>query len=156
MVNIHGAPVPRGRERTYPNLLTQEGVMAAEYNKCSHKVTAGHNVRPAHTRATIDPMDYTPGAFRNVAPEDFTARDPLPEVMTTRAQQIAMLVVHPSPLQSLADAPHTYLDAAGHPVPGADFLRMVPANWDETRGISGEWGQWIAVPGARARAGTSA
>ena len=145
MVNIHGAPVPRGLERTYPNLLTQEGVMGAEYNKWSRKVTAGANVRLAYSRATIGPMDYTPGGFRNVTPAQFKARHVLPLVMTRRAQQLAMFVVYPSPLQSLADAPQAYLDDSGAPRPGAGFLRLVPASWDETRGVAGDWGRWIAV-----------
>lgn len=145
MVNIHGAPVPRGLERTYPNLLTQEGVMGAEYNKWSRKVTAGANVRLAYSRATIGPMDYTPGGFRNVTPAQFKARHVLPLVMTTRAQQLAMFVVYPSPLQSLADAPQAYLDDSGAPRPVAGFLRLVPASWDETRGVAGDWGRWIAV-----------
>ncbi len=145
MVNIHGAPVPRGLERTYPNLLTQEGVMGAEYNKWSRKVTAGANVRLAYSRATIGPMDYTPGGFRNVTPAQFKAGQVLPLVMTTRAQQLAMFVVYPSPLQSLADAPRAYLDDSGAPRPGAGFLRLVPASWDETHGVAGDWGRWIAV-----------
>lgn len=145
MVNIHGAPVPRGLERTYPNFVTQEGVMSAEYNRWSRRVTAGHNVRLAYGRASIGPMDYTPGGFRNVAPADFVARDRLPLVMTTRAQQLAMFVVYPSPLQSLSDAPGAYLRPDGTPAPGAEFLRLVPASWDETRGVAGEWGRWIAV-----------
>lgn len=145
MVNIHGAPVPRGLERTYPNLLTQEGVMGAEYNKWSRKVTAGANVRLAFSRAAVGPMDYTPGGFRNVHPAKFEARHVLPLVMTTRAQQLAMFVIYPSPLQSLADAPHAYLGKDGTPQPGADFLRIVPASWDETRGVAGDWAQWIAV-----------
>lgn len=145
MVNIHGAPVPRGLERTYPNFLTAEGVMGAEYNKWSRKVTAGYNVRLAYSRAAIGPMDYAPGAFRNVAPADFTARKKLPEVMTTRAHQLAMFVVYPSPLQSLADAPTAYLDARGRPLPETEFLRLVPATWNETHGVAGAWGKWIAV-----------
>lgn len=140
LVDIHGSPVPRGLERTYPNLLTQEGVMGAEYNKWSRKVTAGWNVRAAYTRAVIGPMDYTPGGMRNVAPGDFHARHVRPLVMTTRAQQLAMFVVYPSPLQSLCDAPDAYAHAAG-----ADFLRTVPAAWDETLGLAGGWNQWIAV-----------
>ena len=145
MVNIHGAPVPRGLERTYPNLMTEEGVMGAEYNKWSRSVTAGHNVRLAYSRAIVGPMDYTPGGFRNTTPAAFKVRHTLPQVMTTRAQQLAMFVVYPSPLQSLADAPSAYVDAAGHLAPGSAFLRLVPASWDETHGITGEWGQWIAV-----------
>lgn len=145
MVNIHGSPVPRGLERTYPNFLTEEGVMGAEYNKWSRKVTAGYNVRLAYTRAVIGPMDYAPGAFRNVAPAAFVARKKLPEVMTTRAHQLAMFVVYPSPLQSLADAPAAYLDAQNRPLPETAFLHLVPATWDETRGLAGAWGKWIAV-----------
>lgn len=144
MVNIHGSPVPRGLERTYPNLLTQEGVMGAEYNKWSRKVTAGANVRLAFTRATIGPMDYTPGGFRNVTPDAFRARHVLPFVMTTRAHQLAQFVAYPSPLQSLADAPQAYLPG-GRPAPGTDFVAMVPAAWDETQGVAGEWNRWIAV-----------
>lgn len=145
MVNIHGAPVPRGLARTYPNFITQEGVMGAEYNRWSRKVTAGYNLRTAFSRAIIGPMDYTPGGFRNVAPGAFVPRHRLPQVMTTRAQQLAMFVVYPSPLQSLCDAPSAYLDANGRPTPGAGFLRLVPATWDGTRGIAGAWGRWIAV-----------
>lgn len=145
MVNIHGSPVPRGLERTYPNFMTEEGVMGTEYNKWSHKVTAGYNVRLAYSRAAIGPMDYAPGAFRNVGSAEFVARKKLPEVMTTRAHQLAMFVVYPSPLQSLADAPAAYLDARGRPLPETNFLRLVPASWDETRGVAGDWGKWIGV-----------
>ena len=145
MVNIHGAPVPRGLERTYPNLMTEEGVMGAEYNKWSRSVTAGYNVRLAYSRAAVGPMDYTPGGFRNTTPAAFVVRHTLPQVMTTRGQQLAMFVVYPSPLQSLADAPGAYIDAAGQLTPGGAFLRIVPAAWDETRGIAGSWGRWIAV-----------
>lgn len=144
MVNIHGSPVPRGLERTYPNLLTQEGVMGAEYNKWSRKVMAGANVRLAYTRAAIGPMDYTPGGFRNVTPGAFRARHVMPLVMTTRAHQLAQFVAYSSPLQSLADAPQAYLPG-GRPAPGTEFVRMVPAAWDETRGVAGAWGRWIAV-----------
>ena len=98
------------------------------------------------TRApSIGPMDYAPGAFRNVAPAAFVARKKLPEVMTTRAHQLAMFVVYPSPLQSLADAPAAYLDDRNRPLPETGFLRLVPATWDETRGVAGAWGKWIAV-----------
>jgi len=135
MVNIHGAPVPRGLERTYPNLMTEEVIMGAEYNKWSRSVTAGYNVRLAYSRAAVGPMDYTPGGFRNTTSAAFVVRHTLPQVMTTRAQQLAMFVVYPSPLQSLADAPSAYIDAAGHLAPGGAFRRIVPAAWDETRGI---------------------
>jgi len=145
LVNIHAAFVPRGLETTYPNFLTQEGVMGNEYNRWSRKVTAGYDVRAAYTRATIGPMDYTPGGFRNVTPAAFSPQAPAPEVMTTRAHQLALFVLYPSPLTSLADAPVAYRTADGRWAPGVSFLRMVPTTWDETRGVAGSLGQWIAV-----------
>ena len=145
LVDLHASFVPRGLDRTYPNFLTEEGVMGAEYNKWSRKVTAGYDVRLAFTRAVIGPMDYTPGAFRNVTPAAFVARHHAPMVMTTRAHQLAQFVVYPSPLTVLADAPSAYAAADGRLAPGADFLRMVQATWNETRGVAGDWARWIAV-----------
>ncbi|MEI9926702.1 MAG: glycoside hydrolase family 97 catalytic domain-containing protein [Sphingomonas sp.] len=86
MVDLHGAYPPRGLTRTYPNFVTQEGVMGAEYNKWSRRVTATHNVMLAYTRGLLGPMDYTPGGFRNVTPANFRIRNDLPFVQTTRAQ----------------------------------------------------------------------
>jgi len=145
LVNIHAAFVPRGLERTYPNFLTEEGVMGNEYNRWSRKVTAGYDVRIAYSRGTIGPMDYTPGGFRNVLPSAFSPKARSPEVMTTRAQQLALFVIYPSPLAVLADAPVAYGDGHGGWAPGTEFLREVPTIWDETRGIAGAFGQWIAV-----------
>jgi len=145
LVNIHAAFVPRGLETTYPNFLTQEGAMGNEYNRWSRKVTAGYDVRAAYTRATIGPMDYTPGGFRNVTPAAFSPKAPAPEVMTTRAHQLALFVLYPSPLTSLADAPVAYRSADGRWAPGVAFIRQVPTTWDETRGIAGAMGEWIAV-----------
>jgi len=145
LVDLHAAFVPRGLDRTYPNYITQEGVMGNEYNRWSRNVTAGYNVRTAYSRATIGPMDYTPGGFRNVTPAEFRYRAPAPEVMTTRAQQLALFVIFPSPLTVLADAPFAYHISDGSWASGVDFLRQVPTVWDETRGIAGTFGEWIAV-----------
>lgn len=145
MVDIHASFVPRGLERTYPNFMTSEAAMGSEYNRWSRRVTARHNVSLAYTRAVVGPMDYAPGAFRNVAPSAFKARNQAPMVMTTRAHQLAQFVAYPSPLGVLADAPSAYEDGNGASAPGADFLRRVPTQWDETRGIAGEFGRTIAI-----------
>lgn len=145
MVNVHAAFVPRGLDRTWPNFVTQEGVEGAEYNRWSRKVTATHNVRLAYTRAIIGPMDYAPGGFRNVGPARFEPKSTAPEVMTTRAQQLGLFVAYPSPLTSLADAPSAYEQKDGTLAPGADLVRRVPTTWDETRGLAGGFGHWIAV-----------
>ena len=114
--------------------------MGAEYNKWSTRITATHNVTLALTRGLLGPMDYTPGGFRNVTPQTFEPRNTAPEVMTTRAQQLAMYVVYDSPLAVLADAPSAYEGQ-----PGSDFLKIVPATWDQTHALAGEIGQYVAV-----------
>jgi alpha-glucosidase len=146
LVDLHGAYKPTGLIRTYPNYITQEGVLGAEYNKWTRRITATHNVTLPFTRMLLGPMDYTPGAFRNVTPAEFKPQDKLPEVMTTRAQQLAMYVVYDSPLQVVADFPGAYRGE-----PGAEFLKIVPSSWDETRVLSGEIGEWIAVARRRGR-----
>ena len=146
VVDLHGAYKPTGLARTYPNYLTQEGVLGAEYNKWSARVTATHNVTLAFTRMLVGPMDYTPAGFRNVAPAQFKARDKGPLVMTTRAQQLAMYVVYESPMQMVADSPGAYRGQ-----PGAEFLRVVPTSWDETRVVEGVIGESIVVARRRGR-----
>jgi alpha-glucosidase len=141
MVELHGAFVPRGLSRTYPNFITQEGVLGSEYNKWSSRVTARHNVMLAFTRGMLGPMDYIPGGFVNVAPANFEARWVLPMVQTTRAHNLSMLVVFNSPWTSLQDSPDVY---RANPV-GFDFIRDVPTSWDEIRFLAGEVGQYIVL-----------
>jgi alpha-glucosidase len=141
MVELHGAFVPRGLARTYPNFITQEGVLGSEYNKWSRRITAKHNVMLAYTRGILGPMDYIPGGFVNVPPGDFEPRYVLPMVQTTRAHGLSMFVVFNSPWTSLADSPDTY---AASPA-GFDFIRAVPTSWDETRFLAGEVGDYIVV-----------
>ncbi|HJQ31310.1 MAG TPA: glycoside hydrolase family 97 protein [Pyrinomonadaceae bacterium] len=147
VVDLHGAYKPTGLVRTYPNYLTQEGVLGAEYNKWSDRVTATHNVTLAFTRMLVGPMDYTPAGFRNVTRAEFKPQDKLPMVMTTRAHQLAMYVVYDSPLAMVADHPGAYRGQ-----PGAEFLKMVPTSWDETRVIDGSIGEFILT--ARRRGST--
>ena len=71
MVDYHGAYKPTGMERTYPNLITREGVMGNEHNKWSARVTPTHNTTLPFTRMLCGPMDFTPGGFRNKTPKTF-------------------------------------------------------------------------------------
>jgi alpha-glucosidase len=133
LLDMHGAFPPAGLARTYPNYITQEGVMGAEYNKfVGGPVTPGHNVKLAYTRMLLGPMDYTPGGFRNSTPETYVAREVLPMTRTTRGQALAQYVVFDSPLQMVSDDPDAYANA-----PGFAFLKEVPTAWDETRFIDG-------------------
>ncbi|HUX27168.1 MAG TPA: glycoside hydrolase family 97 catalytic domain-containing protein, partial [Terracidiphilus sp.] len=65
MIDYHGAFKPDGLRRTYPNLMTREGVMGKEYLKWSARTTPAHNATLPFTRMLAGPMDYTPGAFGN-------------------------------------------------------------------------------------------
>jgi alpha-glucosidase len=145
MLDLHGAYRPTGLNRTWPNFLTQEGVLGAEYNKWSRRITPTHNLTLPFTRMLLGPMDYTPGGFRNMTPEQFQVSFAGPRVMGTRAHQLAMFVVYESGLQMVADSPDVYTDGKGGLAPGADFLSLVPARWDETRVLAGEIGEYIIV-----------
>jgi alpha-glucosidase len=152
MVDLHGAYPPNGLVRTYPNFMTQEGVMGAEYNKWSARVTATHNVTLPYTRMILGPIDYTPGGFRHATPAEFPKlrRNTLPYVQTTRGHALGMFVVYDSPLQMLADSPITYSKTNGKwPQPksnwqdGLEFIKDVPVSWDETRILQGDIGEYI-------------
>jgi alpha-glucosidase len=140
MVDFHGAFKPDGMRRTFPNVLTREGVLGAEYNKWSGRVTPQHNVMLAFTRMLAGPMDYTPGGFDNVTWENFVPRNILPMVMGTRAHATALYVVFEGELQMISDSPDAY-DGQKE----LNFLRVVPTTWDETRVVSGEPPKYIAV-----------
>lgn len=140
MVDLHGSTHPTGLIRTYPNLMTQEAVMGAEYNKWTKRVTSQHNVTLPFTRMLLGPMDYTPGGFRNVEPSRFVPHETMPLVQTTRGQALAMYVVFDSPFASVADSPDTYRTQAG-----IDFITLVPTSWDETRVLGGRIAEYIVI-----------
>ncbi|KQW93686.1 glycosyl hydrolase [Massilia sp. Root418] len=140
LLDLHGAYVPAGLQRTYPNFITQEGVLGAEWHKMSNKVTPRHNLTLPYTRMLAGPVDYTPGGFRNGTSATFTVRAEMPMTQTTRGQALAMYVVYESPLQMVSDDPDAYRDA-----PGFDFIQRVPTAWDETRFLSGEPGRDIVL-----------
>jgi alpha-glucosidase len=140
MVDFHGASKPDGSARTFPNVLTREGVMGAEYNRWSARVTPRHNVTLAFARMLAGPMDYTPGGFGNVTREDFTPRTTAPVVMHTRAHATALFVVFESEVEMVADSPDAY-DGQKE----LDFLKAVPASWDETRVLNGAPPKYITI-----------
>ena len=140
LLDLHGAYVPAGLQRSYPNFITQEGVLGAEWNKMGKKITPEHNLMLPYTRMLTGPIDYTPGGFHNGTPASFIVRAVMPMTQTTRGQALAMYVVYDSPLQMVSDDPDTYRDAAGF-----DFIKRVPTAWDETRFLSGTPGRDIVL-----------
>jgi alpha-glucosidase len=141
LVDFHGAHKPAGLNRTWPNVLTFEGVHGLENNKWTDNVTPTHNVTLPFTRMLAGPMDYTPGAMINAQPREFRAIFNRPMSIGTRAHQLAMYVVYESPLQMLADSPSEY-----EREPDAmEWLRAVPVTWDETRALDGAVGSHVLV-----------
>jgi alpha-glucosidase len=140
LLDMHGAYVPAGLQRSYPNYITQEGVLGAEWNKMDKRITPRHNLMLPYTRMLAGPMDYTPGGFRNVPAAQFEVRAVMPQTQTTRGQALAMYVVYDSPLQMVSDDPSNYRGE-----PGFQFIKRVPTAWDETRFLSGEPGEDIVL-----------
>jgi alpha-glucosidase len=140
MVDFHGATKPTGLERTWPNVMGYEAVLGMEWNKATAQDTPEHHLKIPFTRMLAGAMDYTPGGFNNVTPAEFQPRDKKPMVMCTRAQQLAMYVVYQCPLQMVADYPGAYEGQ-----PAFQFIKDVPATWDETRGLNGLPGEFITV-----------
>ena len=141
MVDFHGAYKPTGVSRTYPNLVTREGVLGNEYNKWSALVTPEHAVTIPFTRGLLGEMDYTPGGFRNRSISDFRPQHVAPFVIGTRVHELAMFVVYESVFQVAADSPHSYRTSPA----GTDFLKIVPTTWDDTGVLNGMPGDYITV-----------
>ncbi|WP_394823604.1 glycoside hydrolase family 97 catalytic domain-containing protein [Pendulispora albinea] len=135
MVDFHGSTLPRGWERTYPQLMTMEGVPGAEQYKFNPEYpgkAAWHNTVLAFTRNAVGAMDYTPVTFTD---------HKYPRI-TTDGHELALSVVFESALQHFADSVAAY---RALPAPAKDFLAAVPATWEETRLLGGEPGKLVVV-----------
>ena len=135
LVNFHGATIPRGWRRTYPNLMTTEGVYGAEwYNNVATFTdkAACHNATLPFTRNVIGPMDYTPCTFS----------DSQHPHITTKAHELALTILFESALQHLADRPESYMV---QPQEVKDFFTNLPTVWDETHLLSGYPGESVVM-----------
>ena len=135
MVNFHGATIPRGWQRTYPNLVSVEAVYGAEWYNNNATLTpkaAAHNATLPFTRNVIGPMDYTPCTFS----------DSQHKHITTHAHELALPVLFESPLLHWADKPESYLV---QPKEVKDFMSALPTIWDETLLLGGHPGEWVVM-----------
>jgi alpha-glucosidase len=140
VVQFHGSYKPSGEQRTYPNLFNREGVLNLEYLKWDDRCTPQHDVDVAYTRALAGPVDYHLGGFRAVPRDRFTPHELRPEILGTRAHQLALYVVFENPMPMVADYPDAYNGQAGF-----DFIEDVPTTWDDTRFVAGDPGQYVVV-----------
>ena len=135
LVNFHGATVPRGWARTYPNLMSTEAVYGAEWYNNAGTLTdmaASHNTTLPFTRNIVGPMDYTPVTFSNSQHEH----------KTSYAHELALAVVFESGLQHFADRPSAYYGLTDAP---RNFLTAFPTTWDETKLIDGYPGEMVVI-----------
>jgi hypothetical protein len=135
LVDFHGATIPRGWQRTYPNLMSTEAVRGAEwYNNVSEFTynAAWHNATLPFTRNVVGSMDYTPCAFS----------DSQHKHITTNAHELALTVIFESGLQHLADKPSSFL---AQDAKIKDFFSLLPAAWDETRLLKGYPSQYVVM-----------
>jgi alpha-glucosidase len=141
LVDFHGGQKPATMTRTWPNLITTEGVRGLEWVKWSDAPHPEHNVTLPFTRMFLGPMDYTPGAMVNAARKSFAKIFEAPMSLGTRCHQLAMYVVYESPLQMLADSPSNYLREPEV----MEFLGPVPSVWDETKVLGAKLADYVVV-----------
>ena len=138
MIDFHGAFHPSGLEYRYPNVLTYEGVRGMEFNGgCTPK----NSIWFPFIRNAVGPMDYTPGAMICYQPKYHHGNRPFCSGVGTKAYHLAAFVLFESHLQMLMDNPCRYDEWPDC----RDFIASVPVNWDDTRVLAAEAGQYIVM-----------
>lgn len=137
MVDAHEPMRPTGLQRTYPNWMACEAARGNEYNAFSKGNAPDHETILPFTRLMGGPMDYTPGIFKIQGYSTVPGR----QVHTTLAKQLALYVTLYSPLQMAADLPENY---AAH-MDAFQFIRDVPVDWDDTKILDAEPGDYVAI-----------
>jgi alpha-glucosidase len=132
LLDFHGANKPTGIERTWPNILTREGVRGHEYHMTRYKrlQEPAHDTILPFTRYIAGPGDYTPTVFETKELQG-----------NTWAHELAQMVIFTSPFLCTGGHPRDYLTN-----PARDVLTAIPAVWDETRVLDGsEPGKAVAM-----------
>ena len=131
LVSFHGDYTPRGDRRTYPNLMTQEGVKGSEYYLFAPDddiPTPQHNATLPYTRNVVGPMDYTPTAYSH------------PRRITSYTHETAQPFVFESGWVCMCDLPEYFLESPARPV-----LQEIEATWDEIKFLAGYPGEYIVI-----------
>jgi alpha-glucosidase len=136
LVNFHGATLPRGLHRTYPNLMTAEAVFGYEmitFGQGSADKAPEHSVMSALVRNAFDPMDFTPMNLYKI---------PRIKRVTTAAFELATSVIFLSGIQHYAESPEGMTHVPGNI---KDFLRELPNSWEDVKFIEGYPGKLFVV-----------
>jgi alpha-glucosidase len=134
-IDTHEPVKDTGLRRTYPNWVAREGQRGQEYNAWGvPKNPPEHEENLFFTRMTSGPFDFTPGVVSLKGRGNS-------DILSTVAKQLALYLVLYSPVQMAADLPANY---EANPV-AFRFIKMVPTDWDDTRVIGGEVGDYVIV-----------
>lgn len=136
LVNFHGATLPRGWQRTYPNLMTMESIKGFEFTtftQADQDPVAAHVATALFARNIFDPMDFTPMAFGDI---------PNIKRVTENSFELAESVLMISGVQHFAEIPEGMATA---PEYVKDFLRELPREWDDMKFIDGYPGKFAVV-----------
>ena len=136
MIDNHEPAMPTGIQRTWPNLMTQEGVRGQEYNAWDRRGgnPPSHTVTLPFTRGLAGPTDFTPAIF------NFSEIVKGTHPHSTLAKQLGEFVVIYSPLQMAADAIENYEGQ-----PALTFIESCPTTWSSTLVPNGEIGKYITM-----------
>lgn len=142
IVNFHGSTLPRGWERMYPNFVTSEAVLASENLIFRQEAMAQHAMNATilpFTRNVVGAMDFAP-VFLNAKlsrdQQSGTSRT------TTDTFELATSVLYQSPVQHFGLTPNNLNEQPDYVL---EFLKHVPADWDDVRYISGEPGSHVVL-----------
>lgn len=135
-INFHEPIKDTGERRTYPHMLSREGARGMEYDAWSDGNPPNHSVILPFTRMLAGPFDFTPGIFDVQVTQGYEGR----RTHTTLAKQLAYYVTIFSPIQMLADLPEYYVGN-----PAFQFLQDVPVDWEDTKVLNGEIGEYITT-----------
>ncbi|MFZ6767136.1 glycoside hydrolase family 97 catalytic domain-containing protein [Undibacterium sp. Di26W] len=136
LVNFHGATLPRGWARTYPNLMSMEAVRGLEFTTFDQKdqdAVATHAAMLPFARNLFDPMDFTPMVFADI---------PKIERKTRNGFELAESVLFLSGIQHFAEIPE---GMATVPAYVKSFLQTLPVSWDDSRFVDGYPGQFVVI-----------
>jgi alpha-glucosidase len=131
-INPHEPVKDTGLRRTWPNWVSREGARGMEYNAWGQFANGpDHEPTLVYTRMLSGPMDFTPGVLSLKSP---TGTD----LASTRARQLGLYLALYSPIQMAADLIE---NLEQYPRELA-FIAQVPADWEESRLIAGEVGDY--------------
>jgi len=136
MLNFHGATLPRGWSRTYPNLMSMEAIKGLEFatfEQVNADQVPKHITVIPFTRNVFDPMDFTPMVLD---------RYPRTERRTTAASELAQAILFTSGITHYAEIPEGMAKA---PEYVREFLRGIPSIWDDIRFLDGYPGRYVVL-----------